>query len=78
MRQVTKYTDAIKASVLSKVFAPNSPGVIELAKEFNIPKATIHSWVFNMKKKDIKQESPQQLEKEGGMDYLKSSFVALR
>ena len=32
MRQVTKYTDAIKASVLSKVLAPNSPGVIELAR----------------------------------------------
>ena len=34
MRQVTKYTDAIKASVLSKLLAPNGPGVIELAKEF--------------------------------------------
>ena len=43
MRQVTKYTDAIKASVLSKLLAPNGPGVIELAKEFNIPKATIHT-----------------------------------
>jgi len=64
MRQVTKYTDAIKASVLSKVLAPNSPGVIELAKEFNIPKATIHTWVFNMKKKNIKKESPQQRPKD--------------
>lgn len=64
MRQVTKYTDAIKASVLSKLLAPNSPGVIELAKEFNIPKATIHTWVFNMKKKNIKKESPQQRPKD--------------
>ena len=37
MRQVTKYTDAIKASVLAKALAPNAPSVIELAKEFNIP-----------------------------------------
>ena len=64
MRQVTKYTDAIKASVLSKLLAPNGPGVIELAKEFNIPQATIHTWVFNMKKKGIKKESPQQRPKD--------------
>jgi hypothetical protein len=64
MRQVTKYTDAIKATVLSKLLASNGPSVIELAKEFNIPKATIHTWVFNMKKKDIKKESPQQRPKD--------------
>ena len=49
MRQVTKYTDAIKASVLSKALAPNAPSVIELAKEFNIPKSTIYTWVSDMK-----------------------------
>lgn len=41
MRQVTKYTAAIKASVLSKVLASNGPSIIELAKEFNIPKVII-------------------------------------
>lgn len=55
MRQVTKYTDAIKASVLSKALAPNAPGVIELAKEFNIPKATIYTWLVNMKNKNNKK-----------------------
>jgi transposase len=64
MRQVTKYTDAIKASVLSKALAPNAPGVIELAKEFNIPKATIYTWVFNMKNKNNKQEPVQQRPKD--------------
>lgn len=62
MRQVTKYTDAIKASVLSKALSPNAPGVIELAKEFNIPKATIYTWVFNMKnnqKKEHVQQRPK-------------------
>ena len=51
MRQVTKYTDAIKASVLSKALAPNAPSVIELAKEFNIPSPTVYSWMHDMKKK---------------------------
>ena len=48
MRQVTKYTEAIKASVLSKALAPNAPGIIELSKEFNIPKGTIYTWLSNM------------------------------
>lgn len=61
MRQVTKYTDAIKASVLSKALAPNAPGVIELAKEFNIPKGTIYTWISDMKnnKKKCAQQRPK-------------------
>jgi len=49
MRQVTKYTDAIKAGVLAKALAANAPSVIELSKDFNIPKATIYTWVLPMK-----------------------------
>jgi hypothetical protein len=64
MRQVTKYTDAIKASVLSKALAPNAPGVIELAKEFNIPKATIYTWVINMKNKNNRKDRVQQRPKD--------------
>ncbi len=48
MRQVTKYSAAIKANVLSKALAPNAPGVIELSKEFNIPKATLYTWMHTM------------------------------
>jgi len=64
MRQVTKYTEAIKASVLTKALAPNAPGVIELAKEFNIPKATIYTWLINMKNKNNKKEQVQQRPKD--------------
>ena len=64
MRQITKYTDAIKSSVLAKALAPNGPSVIELAKEFNIPRATIHTWVFNMKHKDNKRKHLRQGPKE--------------
>ena len=45
MREVTKYTDAIKSSVLTKALAPNAPSVIELAKVFNIPMSTINTWI---------------------------------
>jgi transposase len=64
MRQVTKYTDAIKASVLSKALAPNAPGVVELAKEFNIPKATIYTWLSNMSNKNKKEAGIQQRPKD--------------
>ncbi len=64
MRQVTKYTEAIKASVLTKALAPNAPGVIELAKEFNIPKATIYTWLINMKNKNSKKEQTRQRPKD--------------
>ena len=52
MREVTKYTDAIKSSVLTKALAPNAPSVIELAKVFNIPMSTINTWIQNMRKKN--------------------------
>ena len=50
--------------MLSKALAPNAPGVIELAKEFNIPRATIYTWVFNMKNKNNKKEPVQQRPKD--------------
>lgn len=64
MRQVTKYTEAIKASVLTKALAANAPGVIELAKEFNIPKATIYTWLINMRNKNSKKEQTRQRPKD--------------
>ncbi|MBA2649265.1 MAG: hypothetical protein H0U75_06635 [Legionella sp.] len=52
MRQVTHYTAAIKASVLTKALAPNAPSVLELSKVFNIPPSTIHTWLTTMGKKE--------------------------
>jgi transposase len=52
MRQVTKYTEAIKNTVLSKALGPNAPGVPYLSKEFNIPPSTIHTWLYKMGKNE--------------------------
>ena len=61
MRQVTTYPAKIKASVLAKALAPNARSVIELAKEFNIPCSTIHTWMTGMlNKKNIKQVGESQ------------------
>lgn len=60
MRQVTRYSEAIKASVLAKAMALNAPGVVELANEFNIPIGTIYTWKSNMlKKQNLKQINAQ-------------------
>jgi len=50
MRQVTRYSAALKESLLAKALAPNAPRVVELAKEFNIPYATFYAWVSMSKK----------------------------
>lgn len=61
MGAVIKYSESIKASVLSKAFAPNSPSVVELAKEFNIPMSTIYTWKFHMRNnQNVKQDNAPQ------------------
>src|SRR3990167_1928360 len=61
MRQITSYPATIKASVLTKAFAPNAPSIVELAKEFNIPYSTIYTWTTGMlnKKKVTPVREPQ-------------------
>lgn len=54
MRKITQYSAAIKASVLSKAFAPNPPRVVELAQEFNIPIGTVYTWISDMRNKQGK------------------------
>jgi transposase len=61
MRQVTTYPAKVKASVLAKALAPNGPSAVELAKEFNIPYATIYTWMSSMlNKKPTKQINDSQ------------------
>lgn len=75
MRKITKYTDSIKSSVLSKALAPNGPSVIELAKEFNIPNSTIHTWLFNMKHKNNKRKPTSQRPKDQSADSKLQAIV---
>lgn len=59
MRQVTQYSSTFKKSLLAKALAPNAPGAVELAKEFNIPYATLYTWIRMSKKKpDIQVNTP--------------------
>lgn len=57
MRNVTKYSEAIKSSVLTKLMTPNGRTIVELTKEFNIPYSTIKTWskelLKNQNMKDI-------------------------
>lgn len=62
----------MKASVLTKALAPNAPRVVDLAKEFNIPYATIYSWVTSMlNKKNVKKiNEPQRPQDKSAKDKL--------
>ena len=58
MRKTTIYSAQVKASILAKALAPNAPSVVELAKEFNIPYATLYTWMSTMlNNKPIKQDN---------------------
>ena len=56
MKQSTCYPKLIKDSILAKALAPNSPSVVELAKEFNLSPSTIYNWV-HMSRKNAKQSN---------------------
>jgi transposase len=79
MRQVTTYPAEIKASVLTKALAPNAPSIVELAKEFNIPYATIYSWTTGMLNKNkVKQLSePQRPQDKSAQDKLQAVIDTL-
>lgn len=53
MSRSTTYPDSIKASVLAKLMSPKGASMVELAKEFNIPSSTIHTWKQKMLKNPV-------------------------
>jgi transposase len=53
MRQVTRYPEDLKESILARILAPNGPSRVQLAKELNIPYGTIHTWVKMSKNKAL-------------------------
>jgi transposase len=48
MRTITRYSESVKASILAKAMASNTPSLLELAKENNMPYATLYSWKKQM------------------------------
>jgi len=74
MSNLTTYPAKVKASVLAKALAPNAPRVVELAKEFNIPYATIYAWTAGMLgKKNAKQvDEAQRPQDKSAQDKLKA------
>ena len=48
MRRITNYPETVKASILAKAMAPNGANLVQLAKESDIPYATLYTWKKNM------------------------------
>lgn len=55
MRKVSQYSTQFKEKLLAKVFSPNAPSTVELAKRANVPYPTLYQWISMSKKsKEIK------------------------
>lgn len=55
MRDITQYSPTFKESIVTKALTPNAPPLVELAKEFNIPYATLYYWIKMRKKYNAQQ-----------------------
>ena len=53
MRKCRQYSKEFKEKLLAKVFSPNSPGVVKLARKAGIPYPTLTTWITMSKKKHI-------------------------
>ncbi len=53
MSKCTQYSPEFKEKLLAKVFSPNAPSVVELARRAGIPSPTLSTWIRMSKKKQI-------------------------
>jgi transposase-like protein len=53
MRKCRQYSNEFKEKLLAKVFSPNAPSVIELARRAGIPYHTLTTWIYMSKKKPM-------------------------
>lgn len=79
MRNITTYPAQVKSSVLAKALAPNAPSIVELAKECNIPYATIYSWITSMRRTKgiIQVNGPQRPKDKSAQDKLQAVLNTL-
>jgi transposase len=54
MRKVTQYSVEFKEKLLAKVFSPNAPSNVELARHSGVPYPTLYQWISMSKRKKVK------------------------
>jgi transposase len=54
MRKCSQYSAEFKEKILAKVFSPNAPSNVELARESGIPYPTLYQWILMSRKKRVK------------------------
>lgn len=57
MRKCRQYSKEFKEKLLAKVFSPNAPSAVELARRAGIPYPTLLTWISMSKKKPIQSNS---------------------
>ncbi len=53
MSKCRQYSPEFKEKLLTKVFSPNAPSVVELARRAGMPSSTLSTWIRMSKKKQI-------------------------
>jgi len=53
MRTCTHYSAEFKENILAKVFSPNGPDAVELAKQTGVPYSTLYTWIKMEKNKSV-------------------------
>jgi transposase-like protein len=51
MRKCTQYSAEFKEKLLAKVFSPNAPSYVELARRAGVPYPTLYQWISMSKKR---------------------------
>ncbi len=57
MRKCRQYSKEFKEKLLAKVFSPNAPSTVELARRAGIPYPTLITWITMSKKQPIQSNS---------------------
>lgn len=66
MQKPAEYSPRFKEKLLAKVFSPNAPPIVELARKANIPYPTLYAWVY--KSRQMKKVKPNEISPIGPKD----------
>ena len=79
MRKCSQYSPKFKEKLLAKVFSPNAPSNVELARRAGVPYPTLYQWISMSRKKKVKSSDiPMRPKDKTAEDKLKAVFDTLQ
>jgi transposase len=79
MRRCTQYSPEFKEQLLAKVFSPNAPSSVELARRAGVPYPTLYQWISMSRKKKLKSsDTPMRPNDKTAEEKLQAVFDTLQ